>query len=85
MRNLVSLAAILGMALFGIQPMAKAETWWLVIAARTQSNQGSLGGLYNIPTSSEQECEMAGAKIKSNREVHGDIFNDLRYVCVKGK
>lgn len=85
MRKLVSFAAVFGMALFGILPMAKAETWWLVIAAKESMGEAGIGGIYSIPTVSEQECEIAGARIKSSKEVHGDIFDHLRYVCVKGK
>ena len=62
---------------------ASAETWWLVIGARSRE---ALGANWSIPMSTEEECEAAGKKIKSSPDFHGEIlYYSLRYICLKGK
>lgn len=81
MRRLLIAAAVASIP-FAVQPV-KAETWWLVIGARSRD---ALGASWSIPMSNEEECEAAGKKVKSSPEFHGEtLYYSLRYICLKGK
>ena len=87
MRKVISLAAVFGMGLAGIQPASKAETWWLVVAADSRSsNSGPL--FWQIPLGSQQECEVGGSKlVASAKDGSFDKANvdHLGFECIKGK
>ena len=46
--------------------------------------------MITVPMSSEEECEIAGQKVYSTSnpkegDIHGDLYDNVRYLCLKGK
>jgi len=82
MKRLLALIGLIGLA-----SPARAETWWLVVAADSRrSNDGPL--FYQIPIGSEQDCELAGSKlVASAKDGSFDKANvdKLGFECIKGK
>ena len=63
-------------------PTAKAETYWLFIAGRFAVTSANM---IKIPTESLQQCDESGQKIVSHDVINDRIYENLDYVCVKGK
>ncbi len=62
-------------------------TYWLVVAGRNggKNDYGTTSAVLNIPMRSETECEAAGVKIMADSNIHGKVFEHVRYSCLKGK
>lgn len=60
--------------------------YYLVVFARNggKYDYGTTSGQVVLPMANEMDCEAAGLKISGNKEIHGKIFEHLRYVCLKG-
>ena len=69
MRKLVSLAAVFGIGLTGLQSAAKAENWWMVVYAEARRNNFA----YTVPMESETQCEAAGAKLIGSSAKNGRL------------
>ena len=63
-----------------------SSVYYLVVVARNggKRDYGTTSDKIVIPTANEMECEAAGLKLSGNKEIHGKIFEHLRYTCVKG-
>ena len=63
-----------------------SSVYYLVVVARNggKRDYGTTSDKIVIPTANEMECEAAGLKLSGNKEIHGKIFEHLRYICVKG-
>ena len=72
--------------LFPLSPV-RAETWWLNVVGRNggKNNVGSTSAAWVIPTANEIECESGGLKITSDHNIHGKVYEHIRYTCIKGK
>ena len=83
MMKLVSLAAVFGIGLAGVQVAANAETWHLL----TKIEVGGFGLTSQvIPFSSEEECESGKLKIEADKSFTNKSKRWLTSgVCVKGK
>lgn len=68
---------------------AHAETWWLLIGGRNGGRYESSSSVTQIPTNSYEECKQGGDKIINSKEapndMHGKIYEHIRYVCIQGK
>lgn len=62
------------------------KIYYLVVFGRNggKNDYGTTSGQVFLPMANEMECEAAGLKISGNQEIHGKIFEHLRYICVKG-
>ena len=62
------------------------KIYYLVVFARNggKRDYGTTSDQVVLPMANEMECEAAGLKISGNQEIHGKIFEHLRYICVKG-
>ena len=84
MKKLLSLSAVIGMGLAGIQGPAIAETWYLVLATRVNNRDGVSAGISTLPMDSEDQCQAAGLALQGNKKIHRELFH-LEFQCVKGK
>ena len=62
------------------------KIYYLVVFARNggKRDYGTTSDQVVLPMANEMECEAAGLKISGNQEIHGKIFEHLRFICVKG-
>ena len=88
MRQALSVITATGIALVGIAPFAKAETWYLIPMAAEHNKAVHMV----IPTSTQEECEVGGAQFvkaskggKFDQEGVGLYDLDFTYLCIKGK
>lgn len=60
--------------------------YYLVVFARNggKYDYGTTSGQVVLPMANEMDCEAAGLKLSGNKEIHGKIFEHLRYACLKG-
>ena len=88
MRKLVSLAAVFGIGLTGIQSAAQAETWWLMGIYRLDREIET----YKVAMDNENDCQVAGAKLAASTEkgnlsrlARSGIFPRFAFECIRGK
>ena len=80
------LVFVFGVGMF-IPPSANAEGFWLVVAGRNggKRDYGTTSAVFKVPMTNEMECEAAGLKIMGDQNIHGKVFEHVRYSCLKGK
>lgn len=82
MRKLVSLAAVFGIGLTGIQSVAKADKFYLVGVGRNAAGAWSV----TVPMKSVEQCETAGLKLQAagkNKKLTNQT-DFVGYECVLG-
>ena len=62
-----------------------AETLWQVGGARYKEYQSEQTGMIKVPTSTEQECHEAGKKLVEDKGINGKIYEEVKFICLKGK
>ena len=62
-------------------------TYWLIVMGRHggKYDYGTTSVAFQVPMRSETECEAAGLKITTDGNIHGKVFEHVRYSCIKGK
>ncbi len=61
-----------------------AESWWLLVRGQKKGTQANVS--WEIPTTSEKECEIAKTKVLNNENWEGRTAKLMvTAICLKGK
>ena len=66
---------------------SNTSTMWLMVAGRNggKNDYGTTSAVLRIHMNNEMDCEAAGLKLMGDKNIHGKVFEHVRYSCLKGK
>ena len=66
-----------------IQLAERSPTWYLLIVGKEWKGRTNVS--WQVPMSSEQQCEAAALKVTGTEGITPYLFKWMKHVCIKGK